>query len=236
MEFHAAMREQATNRRMLRVNLIIGLSTAVITLVTALVGLRFVPTGPAVAIVPNAEVTVSTTVTEVATATVTATVTEKVTETAAATEPLAAEPAATTAAEVVSEPGTVFLTDLRPTESFAWEADTVSINGDPYTHGIALMRWEYSEGSVEYTLDQRHAFLQADLGVNDKADTDCVVKFEIYGNGKLLAARTARYTEVKPIKIPIANMVKIKVAATGVDGDCTISGGAAVVGDAVFTS
>ncbi|WP_066373423.1 NPCBM/NEW2 domain-containing protein [Herbidospora mongoliensis] len=215
---------------MLRVNLIIGLSTAVITLVGTLVGLRFLPAGGVVAIAPKAEVTVIDTVTALTTVTATATQTVTVTQAPAAPNPAAAgEPVDSQPMAAAS--GALFLADKDASDDHWAYRDTYTIKRTRYTRAIAIAT-DNDGGFVEYTLESRYATFKTTLGINDLAGDSCEVAFRFYGDGTLLHEQSVEYAKPKKVEFPIGDAVKIRISADDLSGNCFMnSGGAAVMGD-----
>ncbi|MBO3752799.1 NPCBM/NEW2 domain-containing protein [Streptosporangiaceae bacterium NEAU-GS5] len=212
--------------------------TVLITLIATLVALRFMPSGVATSLVPNAESTTTAMAVTTATETATATVMETVTETPAA---LGAtdSPAPTGAAESTDGadsgnapvgPNSVYLADLDGTDHDGdIETGPATMKGTRYGHSLWITGLYGGDNQfIEYTIDGTYKTFNTTIGINDESSIDCVLELSVFGNGKLLTKKTARFAKPAPMSADISGQIKLRLMRTYIKGKC----GNAVFGDA----
>ncbi len=224
--------EKQAERRHARGNLWITswttIVTASLTLAGTLATLHVAPGDIARKVAPKAEVT----------QTVVRTVMATVTATATATVTSAAEPETTDTPTSGAVASSVYLADLddQVTGSHnGYSKGSYAVNGHEYAHSVALFSGSVGVTSwVEYTVDGSYSSLKATLGLNDEISTESTAEFAVYGNGKLLKKVGLRYARQVTVSVPVAGLVKLRIATTRTGGGDWRNQGA-VFGDALLS-
>jgi hypothetical protein len=132
---------------------------------------------------------------------------------------------------VARQPVTRYLADTSPV---AGESGTgaATVNGKAYAHSVTmdLTRW-ITDGAAEYDLGRKYRRLKATVGVTDDSSSSTRVTFEVFADGRKIAAETVGLGAAQQIDADLTGVLRLKITATRSDGDGTaVWGDAAILG------
>lgn len=119
---------------------------------------------------------------------------------------------------VIRSPVVVYLADLQPvTAEPDLDTSPGSANGDDYAHALGI-RWRSSSpGAVEYNLSRDYRRLVADVTLSDGSPQDARFKLEVYGDRRLLLAKTIEFGKTLPISVDVTKVLRLRIVVSAHD-------------------
>lgn len=94
----------------------------------------------------------------------------------------------------------------------------IIINKRKYLHGISLTAYPFVTTLVQYRLGWRCDQLTYTAGVVDNSSKDAVIRFEVYGDDRILKQFQLAYGQDSQQAVSVKNVVTLKLQTIGLQG------------------
>lgn len=129
------------------------------------------------------------------------------------------------AASTTIVPDTKYLDEM-PNVAGSYYAESAEVNGRLYTRSVML----WPDGSAQFNLGRDWRRVEATLGLRDDSSEDAKVRFEIFGDGRLLYRHEFGLGQSEGVSIDVTDVLRLKLVATTVaEGDSRAVWGSARV-------
>lgn len=131
--------------------------------------------------------------------------------------------------QVARRPAVKYLSDLEPVEKAHYNQISVGTqksNSVAYAHGISVSLYSGVNATIGYDTSRQYRQLIGSVGLDDKAATDSQVKFEIYGDDRLLKDADLTFGTTTKLDVDLTGVLRLRLSMTSLRGN-----GAVVLGD-----
>lgn len=131
---------------------------------------------------------------------------------------------ASTAPPPDPEPATVttYLDDVRSLADPFDDTGLVRIDGRPYEHSVgAAFCPPLDDRTWEFDLARGYRTFAATLGMADDSNSRALVRYEVFGDDRLLLSREVRFGEGVDVEQPVDGVLRLRLVSTPLaEADC----------------
>ncbi|WP_291378314.1 PASTA domain-containing protein [Demequina sp.] len=118
---------------------------------------------------------------------------------------------------VARQPVIDFLADMRPVEG-SIGSGPASVSGVTYTRSVTYRLYYDDPSQAGFDLGRDYREFRTTLGASDESPSDVSIKFEIYGDGRLLHDSTLSFGASEAVSVDVTGVLRLELRATRVAG------------------